>query len=854
MPKDTGPKAEDQKPKAKNRIRNIMTTLFRDIRYSLRSLLKRPGFTIVAALTLGLGIGVNTAVLSTVNGFILRPLPVSKASELVVPFWGSSKKAEVYDDSSYANFVDLREQNKTLSGLLAWRMTSAGISAVANGKEGDVGRAEIAWGELVSGNYFDVLDVKPILGRGFLSEEDRTQGSHPVVVLAHNLWQRLFNSDQSIVGKTIYMNGSPFTVVGVAPEKFEGVKFAIRQDFWVPMMMQARFNGGLKEWETQRGWANLALIGRLKPGVTIKQAEADLNVVAANLAQLYPKTNADTRVQVVRETDGRFGDIANLFKFTSLIALIVSGLVLLVACANVANLMLARGTARAKEIGIRVAIGAGRVQIVRQLLTESILLALLGGTLGWLFAYWGTYLVHSSIPPMPYPINLDVSPDLSVLKWMLGVSLLTGVIFGLAPALFASRPDLVAVLKGAVSNQAKRGIRYLNIRGFLVVAQVAISIVVLICAGLFLRSLNKALKADPGFKTDNLVTMRLDLGALGYDANTGRRFYSELLKRVETQPGVRAASLTAFMLLGDSNSVISPVIKEGDPDPLPNQGISIERSTVAPKFFETMKIKLVMGRDFTERDNSDAPQVAIVNQEFARRFYGSEQNAMGKRLHYWWAGSPLVEIIGITKDGLYRSLYEDPRPYLFVPEYQQYESAMTLLVSADSAANMKSIAENIRADIGRMDQRLPVFGMQLAEQNMSYAYWGPRLAAGMATSFGILALLLATMGLYSVMTYTVSQRTREIGIRMALGAQIRDVLKLVLSQGIMLVMAGIALGLVGAFLATRVLASLLLGVGATDPLTFIAVATLLLVIALLACYIPARRASKVDPLVALRYE
>jgi predicted permease len=534
--------------------------------------------------------------------------------------------------------------------------------------------------------------------------------------------------------------------------------------------------------------------------------------------------------------------------------LIVSGLVLLVACANVANLMLARGTARAKEIGIRVAIGAGRVQIVRQLLTESILLALLGGTLGWLFAYWGTYLVHSSIPPMPYPINLDVSPDLSVLKWMLGVSLLTGVIFGLAPALFASRPDLVAVLKGAVSNQAKRGIRYLNIRGFLVVAQVAISIVVLICAGLFLRSLNKALKADPGFKTDNLVTMRLDLGALGYDANTGRRFYSELLKRVETQPGVRAASLTAFMLLGDSNSVISPVIKEGDPDPLPNQGISIERSTVAPKFFETMKIKLVMGRDFTERDNSDAPQVAIVNQEFARRFYGSEQNAMGKRLHYWWAGSPLVEIIGITKDGLYRSLYEDPRPYLFVPEYQQYESAMTLLVSADSAANMKSIAENIRADIGRMDQRLPVFGMQLAEQNMSYAYWGPRLAAGMATSFGILALLLATMGLYSVMTYTVSQRTREIGIRMALGAQIRDVLKLVLSQGIMLVMAGIALGLVGAFLATRVLASLLLGVGATDPLTFIAVATLLLVIALLACYIPARRASKVDPLVALRYE
>jgi predicted permease len=436
---------------------------------------------------------------------------------------------------------------------------------------------------------------------------------------------------------------------------------------------------------------------------------------------------------------------------------------------------------------------------------------------------------------------------------MLGVSFLTGVVFGLVPAMLASRPDLVAVLKG-VTGQRKRGIKHWNLRSLLVVAQVAISIVVLICAGLFLRSLNKALKADPGFTTENLVTMRLDLGALGYDANSGKRFYSDLLKRVESVPGVRAASLTGFMLLGDSGGAISPVIKDGDPDPPPNQGLTISRSVVAPRFFETMKMKLVKGRDFTDHDNGDAPQVAIVNQQFARQFYGSEENALGKRLHFWASGSPVVEIVGIAKDGLYRNLYEDPRPYLFVPEYQMYEAGMTLMVSANSTQDMKAIADNVRNQIGRMDSRLPVFGLQMAEQNMSYAYWAPRLAAGMASSFGVLALLLATMGLYSVMTYAVSQRTREIGIRMALGAQIRDVLKLVLSAGILLVAAGVALGLLGAFLATRVLSSLLLGVGATDPFTFLAVAILLLAVALLACYVPARRATKVDPLVALRYE
>src|SRR5262245_2655357 len=414
-----------------------MGTLFRDLRYGFRTLIKHPGFTIVAALTLGLGIGVNTAILSTVNAFILRPLPVPNANEMVVPFWGNKKSGNVWERFSYLNYIDLRDKNQTLSGLTAWQMTFAGIS-LSNSQNGGEGNAEVAWGELVSANFFDVLGIKPILGRSFLPEEDRIQNANPVVVLGHNLWQRRFNSDQSIVGKTIYLNGSPFTVVGVAPERFAGVSFAIRQDFWVPLMMQSKFNGGLKDWETQRGWANLSLLGRLKPGATIKQTEAELDGIAGSLARLYPETNADSKIKVVSQPEGKFDDASQL-KFWSVLALCVSGLVLVVACANVANLMLARAVSRTREIGIRLAIGAGRLHIVRQLLSESILLALFGGLLGWLFAYWGTDLIQASIPPLPFPIDLSFKPDLYVLKWMLLLSLLTGVVVGLVPALLALR-------------------------------------------------------------------------------------------------------------------------------------------------------------------------------------------------------------------------------------------------------------------------------------------------------------------------------------------------------------------------------------------------------------------------------
>ncbi|HJQ26942.1 MAG TPA: ABC transporter permease [Blastocatellia bacterium] len=824
--------------------------LLQDLRFGARVLAKQPGFTAVAVLALALGIGVNTAILSAVNGFVLRPLPVEKGAELIAPYWGKKIDREVWGEFSYPNYVDLREQNKSLADLCAWAELSAGVSTSESRSGGDDERAEVVWGELVSGNYFDVMGVKPILGRSFLPEEDRTPNAHPVVLISQPLWQRRFNADANVVGKTVYLNGMPFTVIGVMPESFLGSVFYLRHSFWTPLMMAQKF-GRRAEWNTDRSYALFKLYGRLKPGATMAQAETDLNLVTDGLAQLYPKENADTKVQLTPEVDGRYDGATKVIKYGGVLAVCIASLVLLVACANVANLMLARAVTRTKEIGIRLAIGAGRGRIVRQLLTESVLLAVAGGLLGWLFAYRGADAIRAAFPPVPYPITFDFAPDSYVLKWMLVISLLTGVIFGLAPAMLAARTDLVAVIKGGVASPTRR--RRWNLRGALVVAQVTISIIVLICAGLFIRSLGQALKTDPGFKAENLVTMMINPRVLGYDQKAVWRFFPELLRRLETQPGVRAAALADDLPMQAGDLARGPVVKEGEVDPPPNQGITCRYSFVSPKYFDTVRTPLVEGRDFTERDDADAPPVVIVNQEFARRFYGGEHEAVGKRFRFA-QGTPLMQIIGIAKDGLYRNLYEDRQPYMFLPVYQHNYANVTILISAESAGALSAVAERARHEIAQMDARLPVFGLMMAEENLAIAYMGPRVAAGMATTFGVLALVLATMGLYSVMMYAVSQRTREIGIRMALGAQVRDVLRLVVSQGMRMAMIGIVLGLAGAFALTRVLASLLLGVGATDIVTFAGVAALLAAVALLACYLPARRATKVDPMITLRQE
>jgi predicted permease len=830
--------------------------LRQDIRYAARMLRRNPGFAIVSVLTLALGTGVNAAILSAVHGVVLRPLSVDRPTELIAPHWGRKADARVWGGFSYANFVDLREQNRSFSDLCAWDLVSAALSSGESRNADDSEHAEVAWGELVSGNYFDVMGVKPLLGRNFLPEEDCTPNARPVVVLGHSLWQRRFKADRGIVGQTVYLNGQPFTVIGVMPESFLGSVFILRTSFWAPAMMAQKF-GTRAEWQTDRGYALFNLYGRLKPGLTIAQAEADLNLVAERLAKLYPQENAGTKIQLTTEVDGRYSAATKIIKYGGLLAVGVSGLVLLLACANVANLMLARAAARAKEIGIRLAIGAGRGRIVQQLLTESVLLALLGGALGLAFAYGGARVIRATVPPVQYPVSFDFAPDGYVLRWMLVVSLCTGLIFGLAPALLASRTDLLAVIKGAVAGPS-RGRRRWNLRGALVVAQVTISIIVLICAGLFIRSLSKARQTDPGFQTDKLVTMRINLDALAYDENAMRRFWPELQRRTETQPGVRTTSLASALPLWDSSSRSSrgPIVKEGEADPPPNQGVNSECSFVMPKYFDTLRTPLVLGRDFTDHDTADAPRVVIVNQEFARRFYGGAEQALGKRFRFapQHDQRELMEIIGIAKDGRYRTLYEDWQPYLFLPVAQHPRANMALLISAQPTVTLSAVVESARREIARMDSRLPAFGVMVEEENLAIAFWGPSVAAGMASTFGLLALALATMGLYSVMMYSVSHRTREIGIRMALGASLREVLLMVVRQGMQLALLGITLGLAVAWTLTRVLASLLLGVGATDAVTFVGVTALLVMVALLACAIPARRATRVDPLIALRQE
>lgn len=826
--------------------------LLRDLRYGVRVLAKQPGFTAVAVLALALGIGVNTAILSAVRGLVLRPLPAERPGELVVPSWGRKTDAQVWGKFSYPNYLDLREQSASFSDLCAWSETSAGISDTESRGGGETESAEIAWGELVSANYFDVMGVRPLLGRGFLPEEDRTPGTHPVVVLGHVLWQRRYNADAGILGKTVYLNGQPFSVVGVMPESFLGGAFYLRKGFWVPLAMSQKF-GRRAGWEGDRGYAILSLYGRLRPGVTIGQAEADLNLAAANLARLHPLENAGTKIQLRTELDGRYEAATEPMRYGAFLALCVSGLVLLLACANVANLTLARSVTRAREIGIRLALGAGRGRVVRQLLTESLLLALVGGAAGCALAYAGAPLILASFPPVPYPVSLDFAPDGYVLRWMLLISLLTGVLSGLAPALLASRSDLVAVIKGAALRLSHARSRW-NLRGALVVAQVTISIVVLICAGLFIRSLDQVRRTDPGFRTENLVTMMINPRALGYDdKEIAGRLFPELLRRVGWHPGVRSAAMIDEMPLAVAHNTRGPVVREGEADPPPNEGTSVDFNLVTPGYFETVGGPLVAGRDFTDRDDADAPRVVIVNQQFARRFFGGEQHALGKRFRFA-QGTPLMEIVGVARDGRYRSLYKDPEPHMFLPVYQHPRGVMTVLVSALAAGDVRAVVEGARREIARMDSRLPVFGVMVGEENLALAYWGPRVAAELALTFGILALALAAMGLYSVMTYAVSQRTHEIGVRVALGARLLHVVRLVVGQGMRMTLAGIALGLLAAFALTRVLASLLLGVGTTDAVTFVGVPLLLICVALLACYVPARRAARVDPLVALRHE
>ncbi len=797
-------------------------------------LTKNPGFALVAIVSLALGIGANTAIFSLMDKLLLRALPVAHPEQLVTVATASGDTS-----FSYPLYTDYRNRNDVFAGLAAYFETPFSLS--------DNGTTERVYGNLVSGNYFDVLGVTPAVGRFFAIEEDQTPGTHPVAVLSYSLWQRRFNADPNVINHTVLLNAAPFTIIGVAPAEFTGVVRGSSPAVYVPMMMQIEamptWTGALSE----RSMTWLEIIGRLKPDLTRQQAQASLALLAEQIKQTEP-LNVDSDLIL---NDASRGQQYNLNDVASPLAwlMVMVGLVLLIACANVANLLIARATARRKEIAIRVAIGAGRARLVRQLLTESLLLAVAGGALGLLVARWLIDLLVSFLPSNY--LVVETSLDNRVLAFTLALSVLTGIIFGLAPALQSSKPDVVGALKGEAATIGGRT-RRLSLRNLLVVAQVALSLLVLVSAGLCVRSLQKLLSIDAGFEPARVLVMSLDVALNGHEEAQGRQFYSQLTERVSALPGVESASLAALVPLSGSSMSRSVKI-EGHEPPDGKPPINFGYNVIDLNYFRTMGISLLRGRDFTPQDRAGAPKVIIINETIARTYW-PDQDPLGKHIIFGKFNQPdeQIEIVGVVKDSKYRNLTEAPRPMMFLPFLQSYRANVALHVR--SAGDPKALTMAVRREVQALDDNLPVYNIRTLEDQRAGSLYVARFAATLSGFFGGLALLLASVGIYGVMAYSVSRRTREIGIRMALGAGRRDVLRLVLGEGLLLIGVGLIVGILATLAVTRLMAGLLYGVSATDPLTLIAIPIILAGVALGACFVPARRATRVDPMVALRYE
>ena len=820
-----------------------METILQDIRYGIRMLTKNPGVTTVAVLTLALGIGANAAIFSGVSAFTMRPLPVPEPDRVVRPVEIAEDRG-ISDEVSYPDFSDYRAQSTVFEAMSAEDMLPVALDSE--------NQSDVVWGQVVSGSYFDVVRVKPMMGRTFLPEEDQAVGANPVVVISHSLWQRRFSSDPNIVGKTIRLSSRGYQVIGVMPPSFAGSKFALAMDFWAPMAMveDLRRSPGLL---SDRGSHWMNVLARLKPGVTMEQASQEMQKIAVRLNQAYPNERASTTsARVETEIDARFEDAATAMKSGSAIAMGIVGLVLLIACANVANLMLARASARRKEIGIRLALGASRVRLVRQLLTESLLLSLLGGAFGLLLAFWVTELLEGFVPVLEYNIVENFfALDTRALVFTLIISLATGLIFGLAPAWHSSNPEVVPILKGDLAaGERLRGRRF-SLRSALVVVQVALSLAVLVCGGLFIKSFRKAQTMDPGFGTKNALIVSLNPELVGYDSERSRNFFRQVIDRAQSLPGVEAAATARLMPLGDSSNSNGPILKEGETLERGSAGRTIMTNVVSAGFFRTMQIPFVEGRDFDDRDQVKSQQVVIVNQKMAEMLWPGE-SAVGKRIFIGTDSREPNEVVGVVKTGRYRNLAEDPKPYFYYPMTQRRPARMMLVMRTNVDA--RGLVGAIRKEVQNVDRSVPVSAVRTMDEHMTYALWAPNMAASLSLAFGVVAILLSAVGLYSVMAYVVSQRTREVGIRMALGANRADVLKMIAAQGMRLAVIGVVIGLLLSLAMARALSSLLIGISGYDVTTFVVVSSLLVLVALIACYLPARRATKIDPLVALRYE
>ena len=812
-----------------------MSTLLQDIRFGWRQLLKHSGFTALAIISMGLGIGANTAIFSLVDTVLLRPLPVKDPGQLM-EIYGTQHNGADITIQSYLNYKDYRDRNTVLSGLIAYRL------AVVSMRHG--GTNERAWGYLVTGNYFDVLGVKPILGRGFLPEEDRVPGAKAVTVLSYAAWQKSFAGDSGVIGQTVTLNNRPYTIVGVAPKGFIGTEVAFAPEMWVPMIMAKEIQIG-SNWLDSRDSDNLFTVGRLKPGVSAQQATAALAVLTAQLAKEHPKDNAGRGVRLI--PPGLFIPSIrdSVFAFSSVLA-VVGGLVLLLACVNLANLLLARATERRKEIAIRLAVGASRWRLVRQLLTESVMLSVAGGGLGLLLAGWITHVVSSLQLPSEFTLFFDVRIDGRVLAFTLALSLLTGVLFSLIPALQSSKPDLIPSLK---EEGSLAGFRRSRLRNVLVILQIALSLVLLISSGLIVRSLQAAQHLRPGFNPEHAATISFDVALQGYNEAKGRAFYKTVLEHARALPGVTSAALTESLPLNiDYNS--TSIYIEGQAAVSSSQLPSAVPRDVGPDYFRTMEIPL-RGRDFLPNEDKTESRVAVVSETFARRFYPG-QEAIGKRFNFSGPDKPYWQIIGVCGDGKYNSLGENPTPAIYRPLLRNYTTPVSLVARGSGSAHR--LLATIKEETQKLDPSLTIYVAKTLEEHMDIPLFPARMAASALGSFGVLALVLAAIGIYGVMSYVVVGRTREIGLRMALGAQTSNIRQLILRQGMLLAGIGALIGLAISFSATRLLDVMLYNVSAVDPITFGVVTLLLGSVALLACWFPAHRAARVDPMVALRAE
>jgi predicted permease len=812
-----------------------MGALLGDLRYSLRIFKKSPGFAAIAILTLALGIGANSTIFSWINSTLLNPIPgVTHASDLVTMTEGGTAKAPI--PFSYLDYMDLRNRSRSFSGMIAYHIRPMNLTGS--------GKPERVWGTLTSTNYFDVLNVRPILGRGFLPVEDQKPGGAPVVVISYRLWQIRFAGNTSVIGKTLRINEQPFTIIGVAPAVFQGAQTGLRAELWIPLMMQPGLDSNRDKLQT-RSETWLMLMGRLAPGVSRAQAQAEMDLLMSHIVEQFPTShlgnNAVTLYPLWRAPFG-----ANAYMYVLLPMLMaIAGVVLLLACVNVANLMLVKSVSRRREIAIRLSIGASRSRLVRQLLVESLVLSLAGGVLAMFLTAWTTGTLAEFIPPTGIPIGLNIPIDRAVFFVTFAISVLTGVIFGILPALRASDMSPVSVLKEEAGS-ASIGFHRARLSSALVVAQISLSLFLLVSAGLFIRSFRQAQRFNAGFNPDHVLLASYSLLPAGYSRARALEFHRQLLAKLEALPGVESVSLSSWVPLGYTNSSM-PASPEGYV-PQPHESMEIASATVGPNYLRTMQIPLVAGREFTVKDANTSQPVAVVNQKFAERYW-PQQDPLGKRI---FADGVWFTVVGVAHNANYNSLNEAPQPFLYLPTFQDYDSSA--VIHARVSGNPLAYTAGVEKAIHSLDADLPVYDESTLKLRVQVASTGQRIAGTFVGAFGLLALVLAAVGVYGVIDYSTRQRSHEIGIRMALGAQQSDVFRLVLGQGLRIIIAGVCIGLVMSVVLTRFLRNILFGVGATDAVTFAAVAMLLSFVALLACYIPARRAMRVDPMVALRYE